>query len=295
MKGKLQNSPVWVQVAVWLGIMAVLTVSAMGIWLFIPDGQGTNGLKWLQFLQTLGTFLFPALIAAYLWSSEPMRWLHLQKGMTWQTAIIAVLIMVFALPGINLLSYCNQQLSLPESLAGLEQWMKAQEDAAAVLTERFLQVSTAGGLLLNLGLMALLPALAEELTFRGVVQGLFRGNRHVAIWCTAFIFSFIHFQFYGFVPRMLMGALFGYMLWWTGSLWVPVLMHFTNNALAVVFSYLVYNHKLPFDADSLESIGTFDTLWLGILSIGVVSCTMLFYRFYILRKQYGHEQSNHRM
>ena len=284
MKGRLQYSPVWMRVIVWLGIMGAQTLLAMGIWLLIPDGQSVNGLRWLQFLQTLGTFLLPALAGAYLWSKEPVRWLHLQKGMRWEVALLAVFIMVVAIPGINWLSHLNQQLSLPAGLTGIEQWMKAQEDAAAMLTEQFLQVHSFGGLLLNIGLMAVLPALAEELTFRGVVQGLFRGNRHVAIWAAAAIFSFVHFQFYGFLPRMLMGAAFGYMLWWTDSLWVPILMHFTNNALAVVFTFLAYNRMLPFPADLLESIGTGDTVWLGILSVLVVLSVMILYRFYTQRK-----------
>ena len=114
--------------------------------------------------------------------------------------------------------------------------MKAMEASAMALTERFLAADGIGGLLLNLGLMALLPALAEEMSFRGVLQGVLSPQRHthVAIWVTAFIFSAIHMQFYGFIPRMMMGALFGYVFVWTGSLWVPIVMHFINNGIAVV-------------------------------------------------------------
>ncbi|MBQ5387483.1 MAG: CPBP family intramembrane metalloprotease, partial [Paludibacteraceae bacterium] len=98
-----------------------------------------------------------------------------------------------------------------------------------------------------------------------------RGERkpHLAIWCTAILFSAIHLQFYGFVPRMLMGALFGYALAWSGTLWLPILMHLTNNAMAVVISYV--SIKAGWDMETVDSIGTNDTLWLGIVSL-LITC-----------------------
>ena len=124
--------------------------------------------------------------------------------------------------------------------------------------------------------MALLPAVAEELTFRGVLQRLIQtqtneainreGKRvHLAIWCTAILFSAIHMQFYGFLPRMLMGALFGYALVWTGSLWIPILMHFTNNAMAVILYFV--SLRAGWDIEMMDAIGTNDTLWLGVVSM----------------------------
>ena len=154
--------------------------------------------------------------------------------------------------------------------------MKTAEENAALLTEQFLSVTTISGLIINILLMALLPAVSEELTFRGVLQRLFqaKGERretrdervpHTAIWCSAILFSAIHMQFYGFLPRMLMGALFGYMLVWTGSLWVPILMHFTNNSMAVILYFVAL--RADWDMDKVDAIGTNDTLWLGVVSL----------------------------
>ena len=209
-----------------------------------------------------------------------MQWLHLGKKPSWQEASAAVVIMLLAIPGINLLSAWNQQMVLPEWMSGIEQWMRMQEDAAAQLTEQFLRVDTVGGLLVNIGLMALLPAVGEELTFRGVVQGMFTRNRHVAIWATAAIFSFVHMQFYGFLPRMLLGAMFGYMLWWTGSLWVPMLMHFVNNCAAVVVAFWAYNYLEEGRAEMLDTIGTEDTILLGVFSICIVLIMMVMYGYF---------------
>ena len=209
-----------------------------------------------------------------------MHWLHLDKAFAWQEALAAVVIMLLAIPGINLLSAWNQQLELPECMSGIEQWMRMQEDAAEQLTEQFLRVDTLGGLLVNIGLMALLPAVGEELTFRGVVQGMFTRNKHVAIWATAAIFSFVHMQFYGFLPRMLLGAMFGYMLWWTGSLWVPMLMHFVNNCAAVVVAFWAYNYLEEGRAEMLDTIGTEDTILLGVFSICIVLIMMVMYGYF---------------
>ena len=280
LKGKISNASILVRVLVWLGIMGVLTMVAFGVWFFLPNRDGLVGMKWLQLLQSVATFLLPALAGAYLWSNTPMQWLHLNKKPSWQEALAAVVVMLLAIPGINLLSAWNQQMVLPEWMSGIEQWMRMQEDAAAQLTEQFLQVNTVGGLLVNIGLMALLPAVGEELTFRGVVQGMFTRNRHVAIWATAAIFSFVHMQFYGFLPRMLLGAMFGYMLWWTGSLWVPMLMHFVNNCAAVVVAYFAYNHLEEGRAEMLDTIGTEDTILLGVFSICIVLIMMVMYGYF---------------
>lgn len=283
LKGKLSNASILVRVLVWLGIMGVLTMLAIGIWYFLPNRDTTAGTKWLQFLQTVATFLLPALAGAYLWSERPMQWLHLGKKPSWQEVLASVVVMLLAIPGINLLSAWNQQMALPECMSGIEQWMRMQEDAASQLTEQFLQVSTVGGLLVNIGLMALLPAVAEELTFRGVVQGMFTRNKHVAIWAAAAIFSFVHFQFYGFIPRMLLGAMFGYMLWWTGSLWVPMLMHFVNNCAAVVVAFWAYNYMEEENVAILETIGTEDTLLLGVFSVCIVLIMMVMYGYFYSR------------
>ena len=280
LKGKISNASILVRVLVWLGIMGMLTMVAFGVWFFLPNRDGLVGMKWLQLLQSVATFLLPALAGAYLWSNTPMQWLHLNKKPSWQEASAAVVIMLLAIPGINLLSAWNQQMVLPEWMSGIEQWMRMQEDAAAQLTEQFLRVDTVGGLLVNIGLMALLPAVGEELTFRGVVQGMFTRNKHVAIWATAAIFSFVHMQFYGFLPRMLLGAMFGYMLWWTGSLWVPMLMHFVNNCAAVVVAYLAYNHLEEGRAEMLDTIGTEDTILLGVFSICIVLIMMVMYGYF---------------
>ena len=270
LRGKYEQSHVAVRFILWLGCIFLLSIPAMGSIFLFPQPLSVGSLKWIQFIQTVAIFLFPPLCMAYLWSEKPLRWLQLNhpipslkgKGVFFW----AIGIMLVALPAINLLSNWNEQMQLPAFLEPLEQWMKTSEENAKALTEQFLCATTFGGLIINLLLMAVLPAIAEELTFRGVLQNLFTvSNLHIAIWCSAVLFSAVHLQFYGFLPRMLMGALFGYMLVWTGSLWVPILMHFTNNAMAVILYFVAT--RAGWDMEKVDAIGTGDTLWLGIVSI----------------------------
>jgi membrane protease YdiL (CAAX protease family) len=269
--------------------MSVLTAIAMGAWMIIWGGsQSTESLKWLQFMQTTATFLLPPILCAWLWDEEhkPFRWLRMDVPVQWQNILLAVVIMICAVPGINLLADLNSRVELPKSLEFIEQILKSQEEAAAALTERFLQADTIGGLLINIGLMALLPALSEELSFRGTLQQIIYKDQsgkvqstkvHLAIWITAFIFSAIHMQFYGFVPRMLLGAIFGYVFVWSGSLWVPITMHFVNNGLAVLVYYLMGESENT--KNIADTLGAGDTWYLGIFSILITSLGLLiFYR-----------------
>ena len=273
LRGKMENSHVIAKIMVWLGLIFVMFSLTVLVIALVTQGNplsDINTLKWIQLLQTISLFLLPSLILAYLCAKAPWNWLQLDNKVNWKVLLWAIGIMLVALPAINLMSHWNQQMVLPTWLSGVEEWMKNKEAEAEWLTKQFMSVTTISGLLVNLLLMAVLPALSEEITFRGVLQRLLNFqlstfNSHLAIWLTAIIFSAIHMQFYGFVPRMLMGALFGYMLVWTGSLWVPMLMHFVNNGMAVLLYFIA--NRAHWDMDKVDAIGTGNTLWLGIVSL----------------------------
>lgn len=282
--GKYEQSHVAVKVIQWLGCILFLNILAAGNIFLFEQPLSVSSLKWIQFFQSAAMFLLPPLCMAYLWSKQPLEWLKVKGEKELKSErlkvkgerVWAVVLMLVALPAINLLAHINEQMALPAFLEPLEAWMKTQEETAKNLTDQFMHVTTFGGLIINLLLMAVLPAISEELTFRGVLMNLFKvkGKRlevkgesvpHLAIWCSAILFSAIHLQFYGFVPRMLMGALFGYMLVWTGSLWTPILMHFTNNAMAVILYFV--SLRAGWDIEMMDAIGTNDTLWLGVVSM----------------------------
>ena len=272
LKNRLANSHPLIKALLWIGIGMVLTIGALVLYgSMVTDPQSIGALKTLQLLQSLTVFILPALAGAYLFSDRPAAWLHIDKGLTWQQIFWAVLTILIALPGINLLADLNSRLTLPESMAHIESLLRSMEQNATDLTERFLQMDSVLQLTGNLLLMALLPALGEELTFRGVLQNLFTAQDtkpttpHIAIWAAAIIFSAFHMQFYGFVPRMLLGAMFGYALVWSDTLRLPVLMHLTNNAMAVVAAYC--DQRGLTDSSRWEQFGIGDTAWVGCLSI----------------------------
>ena len=264
----------------WLGIMALLFVASMvGYVLYVQltGLQSVMALKMAQLVQSLLVFVVPALLAVWCWSRRPAEWLRLRAvGNGWVYAIVVVL-MIVAQPGINMLATWNEGIRLPAFMSEIEQYFQDMEASARELTEMLAAAPTIGTMLLNLVVLAAVPAIGEELSFRGVLLGLIDGDTtlgarispsrrtHIAVWVVGIIFSLIHFQFYGFIPRMLLGVVLGYLLVWTGSLWVPMVAHFTNNAL-VVLLYFAEEH-FAISSESLESFGTGATAWAGWLSL----------------------------
>lgn len=266
----MKRENIFSRIVVWIGLMIAFTMVVSVGWLLSDvDKTATSSLKWLQCIQTLSLFLLPALLCAWLWDDNhrPFRWLRMDKMISWHVVGLAAVVMVCAIPGINLLADLNNRIVLPECLSSLEQSFRQMEEEAALLTKRFMQADNVWVMMINMGLMAVLPALAEEMSFRGVLQQLLGGRTHVAIWLTAVIFSAIHMQFYGFIPRMLMGALFGYVFVWTGSLWVPIVMHFVNNGMAVLSYYILSSKGVAIDTNYADTLGAGTTWWLGVISL----------------------------
>lgn len=279
-KGLFSQNGVLSKLLILIGFSCLFAVLGMMIWTAITHGDATDvgSLKLLQLLQSIGIFVLPSFALAYFCSRSTSQFLHLDKRINW-VIVLVVLFMIGIIPFVNLLGELNQKLVLPKAFAGLESLMKAYEEQAAQLTGKLLNVHTIQALVFNIFLIAMIPALGEELFFRGAVQGVFREKINVkaAIWITAIIFSAIHLQFYGFVPRMLMGAFFGYLLVWSDSIWLPIVAHFTNNLFAVVFYYFKNNgYKLP----DIDTMGTGSTLWLGYASGVLAILGFVFFRRY---------------
>lgn len=231
-----------------------------------------NLLKYFQVSQSIGIFIVPSLIAAYLFSENLSQFLFLNKGLKIEVVLLVVILMIVASPFINLTGEINSRLVLPDWLSELEKWMKDTEEKAAEVTEAFLNVKTGWGLAFNLFMVGLLPAIGEELLFRGLIQRFFSKMTrtfHWGIWISAFLFSALHLQFYGFVPRMLLGVMFGYLLIWSGTLWVPVLAHFINNGFAVIAMFLI---KKGLVSSDLEKIGsTQNSYYLAVISFFLIA------------------------
>lgn len=174
----------------------------------------------------------------------------------------------------NYLVEWNKSLELPEFMAAYEQQMKNMESMAEAAIRLLIGEYNGGSFLISVLIVGFLAGFSEELFFRAGLQRLLVTapiNRHVAIWITAFVFSAIHFQFYGFVPRLLLGAFFGYLYVWSGSIWLPIFMHALNNTLVVIsdFYSATVGHS-RFDTIGTEP-GTYETL----MVITSVLCTVI--------------------
>lgn len=245
------------------------------------EAVNINFLKYAQLLSHLGLFVAASLIFAFLVGRNPMTYLQGRKAPMLSGLIISVLIMLAALPMVNYVMELNQQFSLPESLGRLEEWMRQSEDAAEEMTERFLDVSSWQGLVFNIFLIAVVPAVGEEFIFRGALQRILRqwfGNVHIAVIVAAILFSAMHLQFYGFLPRLLLGLVLGYMFIITGNIWVPVVAHFFNNAAAVLMHFMVHNNIIDYQ---VEDVGTGSMA--PVMSIISLLAVLLLFRMLYMR------------
>ncbi len=213
-----------------------------------------ESLKIIQLVSAIGTFLFPPIIAAWLFSTNVKEYLGVVKKPTSQQIILVGILLIVAIPFINWMMMANSLMEMPASMKGIEGWMKEMEDNAGRITNLLIKTNSIGGLLFNIFLMAVIPALGEEFLFRGVIQKLFKdlsGNIHAGIILSAILFSAMHMQFYGFLPRFALGVMLGYMMYWSGSLWLPVIAHFINNFLAVITTWAVANEGLKINPDTI--------------------------------------------
>lgn len=231
------------------------------------------------FVTLIGLILTPMLILRRY--QTPLREFFGVRRFDWVPfAVTAFIVVVFV--GVNSwFAEWNHSIDFPDVF---EEWARSREDAAAEMTELLTTLSNSGELLIAILVIAILPAIGEEIVFRGLIQNeLFRGTRnvHLSIWIAAVLFSAIHFQFYGFVPRLLLGALFGYLYYWSGNLWLAIFAHFVNNAVSVIAMYYYQQGAFEFDLESQQALPLPAVLTSAVLTTGLL---YFFYKYFEARK-----------
>lgn len=226
-----------------------------------------NFMRMVLFLNHMLSFIVPALATAYIaYKNRLWFYLKLNKFPTLGVIGLAFLWLVVSMPFVQYAYQINKMLELP-------QWMLQMEDSTAGMLEAIVSKENFYEIIINVFLIAVIPGIGEELMFRGVIQqqiGRIFKEEHVQVWVSAAIFSAIHMQFQGFLARMILGALLGYLLVWTRSLWVPMIVHFLNNGLQIIGLY-VMNVK-PSD---MEKIGQGDTIKWTIAGISLMAILAL--------------------
>lgn len=279
-----------------IALITIISIYGMKALGDLSSGETSVSLEILRLLQifiSTGMFVVPALFFARMESSNWTHYLKLRRFAV-ILVLLTILIMLSSLPLLDLSSELNKSMKFPPFLKDLEEWMLLKEQQMAEMTKQLLQMNSINVLLVNLLMLAVIPALGEEFIFRGCLQKIFArwtGNKHAAIWITAIIFSAIHIQFYGFIPRMLLGALFGYLLVWSGSLWIPILAHFMNNAVAVVTAYVYQQRGISLDRldqpDPLSSLAYVASLLVCSGLLWVFYTTSLKYRLSNIKRTDG--------
>lgn len=239
-------------------------------------GKTDSVTRIVMVIQSLGLFLIPSIAFACLcYPPQPRIFLSSKISKNWTLMALSILLIIVIQPLVNCISYYNQQIILPESMASLETWMREKEESSAALVKLLFIDRSIGGLILNLLVIAVVAGIVEEFFFRGCLQQIVQKiviNKHIAIWMAAIIFSIFHFQFYGFIPRVLLGALLGYLFVWSHSIWIPVIVHIVHNAINVILIYVFY------DIPETEQISYFslDQNMILILSSLTLSGLILF-------------------
>lgn len=229
-------------------------------------------------LQAIFAFIVPSFVLGRVESRQAWDKLSLNRVPSLRNIAGVILGYMVALPAYNVVIDWNANIHLPESLSGIESAMRHAEDLATAMTDSILSDSSVWGLLSGIIVVGVITGIGEELFFRAGLQRLLGEKlpRHASIWIAAFIFSLMHFQFFGFVPRLLLGAYFGYLYVWTGSIWTAIFAHALNNSLVVVVAWL---QARGFAVTDIESIGLDGDgiSWIAAASLAV-TVLFIYYR-----------------
>lgn len=230
-----------------------------------------NSLRFIQICSQIFTFILPPIIYSMLINNRPFKSLGFNKT-TLLWILIGVAMTYTIMPLNSIIGEWNTNIKLPESMSGLEEWMKTMQEAATEMIERLVYVDNIGGLIINLFMIAGLAAFGEELLFRSIIQtSLIKlcKNAHIGIFIASAIFSFIHLEFYGFFPRLIIGLLLGYMYYYSRSIWIPMAMHFANNGTIVFLYYLNSIGAVNIDVEGFGKTGIVITLLSVVATIAL--------------------------
>ncbi len=236
-----------------------------------------------QAMSSVGGFIIAPVIFYYTLVGKNVISAFIKFPSNIYTTLLITIIMVLSFMVVNTVFIdWNANIKLPEYFSGFENWAEDLENSMKVLTEYLTEFESTGYLILAIIVIAVIPGIGEELLFRGFLQNILKRifkNDHAAIWVAAILFSAIHFQFYGFVPRMLLGALFGYLYVWTGNLLVPMMAHFLNNGISILALYVYKKGLTDIDVESTEAM---PTMYIIIFS-ALFAVTLIYFKNYLAK------------
>ena len=259
---RLNERPYWIQLIVLALFMlgGMLISSALGELVILllyhtpqmlEASDPVTAIRISQSLVTIGTFLVPALLFAYCYNRQWFDYNAANRKPKQSMINIVLILSVTLLPVVGALSAFNQHIMPQEG--GVAEFMRDLEEAANHILELVTSQRSSWDLVANMLVFAVLAGVCEEFFFQGALQPLMMNwtkNPHIGILLTALIFSALHFQFYGFIPRFLLGVYLGYLFYWSRSLWLPILAHVLHNALSLMVDFTLQGRGI--DTDNLQ-------------------------------------------
>lgn len=280
--------------------MIVGTAVTIPVWM-IMTGKGpfdmakdmlnpanVDAIKAMQVISTIIIFFIPAYVTARIVTKKPFAHLGLKGAVKLNRAVLAMLIMFAALPLVASLAELNKAIPLTASAKKFFDNMESQYAEQVKLMATF---KTPTDYIVALFIIALMPAIVEEVFFRGSLQSSLTRSIKVpwlAIIITSVIFSVVHFSWYGFIPRVALGMLLGYIFYYTGNLWYSIIGHFFNNALMVTVLYYQYMKEKKIDMEVGESA----PWWAGVISAGVLIGLFILLKKFSATKVYPDSLAN---
>ena len=243
-------------------------------------------------IQCVLAFCVPAVILAKYCDNKSFNWLYLKNAPSFKSIIGVILIYITSLPAMEWLIEWNAGLHLPQSMQSLEKVLRAWEESGESITTILLSAQGILNLIIGILVIGVVTGFSEELFFRGALQGIFtRANIRItlAVWLTAIIFSTMHFQFFGFVPRLIMGVFFGYLLVWSRSLWVPIFAHALNNSLVVYTAWTMGGENLELSNQNTSMFP--ENLILVLASVLTTVLILIFFRDFLFKSDKGYNKS----
>ncbi len=259
---RLNERPYWIQLIVLALFMlgGMMISSALGELVILllyhtpqmlEASDPVTAIRISQSLVTIGTFLVPALLFAYCYNRQWFDYNAANRRPKQSMINIVLILSVTLLPVVGALSAFNQHIMPQEG--GVAEFMRDLEEAANHILELVTSQRSSWDLVANMLVFAVLAGVCEEFFFQGALQPLMMNwtkNPHIGILLTALIFSALHFQFYGFIPRFLLGVYLGYLFYWSRSLWLPILAHVLHNALSLMVDFTLQGRGI--DTDNLQ-------------------------------------------
>ncbi len=253
-------------------IVCYVITAVLGLFVSkIAGGVTVASVRISTILQDLVLFIVPALATSMIITRRPAEFLCLMGRPKISIVLMVIAAMLAVIPAEEFIVQWNANLSFPEFMSGFEKWARNLEELSQGVINEMLQDTSVASLAVNFLIIGVAAGFSEEILFRGCFQRLLTTggvNHHVAIWTVAVIFSAMHFQIFGFVPRTLLGAFFGYLLVWTGKLWVPVIAHIFNNSLYVFTAWYMLRQNPGVE---LENESVHFPVWVAAVGILVFS------------------------